>query len=161
LSKKRARSPGRTALEAVASAGRAKMPRTDDLGRSGDSLLRTRWGSPWEKYEKAYDLELGGPVVGAVQKASPVQLVHVRAFPQRADTTLSMIRRIQHNNVFAALDVFMTDEILYIVFEHMPLSLDQLVGCPAYPNEEQLAAVVGQVSSTRLGVGLYSNDGRH
>jgi hypothetical protein len=145
----------------MASAGRAEMPRTDDLGRRGDSLLRTRWGSPWEKDEKAYDLELGGPIVGAVQKASPVQLVHVRAFPQRADTTRSMIRRIQHNNVVAALDIFMTDEILYIVFEHMPLSLDQLVGCPAYPNEEQLAAVVVQVSSTRLGVGLYSNDGRH
>ena len=50
---------------------------------------------------------------------------------------LSMIRRIQHNNVIAALEVFMTDEILYIVFEHIPPSLDQLVGCPAYPNEEQ------------------------
>ena len=33
---------------------------------------------------EVYDLELGGPVVVAVQKASPVQLVHVRAFPQRA-----------------------------------------------------------------------------
>jgi hypothetical protein len=55
----------------------------------------------------------------------------------------------------------MTDEILYIVFEHMPLSLDQLVGCPPYPNDEQLAALVGQVSSTRLRAGLYSNDGRY
>jgi hypothetical protein len=45
---------------------------TDDLGRRGDPLLRTRWGSPCEKYEKAYDLELVGPVVVAVQKVSPV-----------------------------------------------------------------------------------------
>jgi hypothetical protein len=47
-----------------------------------------------------------------------------------------MIRRIQDNNVVAALDFFMIDEILYIVFEHMPLSLGQLIGCPAYPRAD-------------------------
>ena len=36
---------------------------------------------PWEKYEKAYDLEFGGSAIVAVQKTSLVQLVHVRAFP--------------------------------------------------------------------------------
>lgn len=65
-----------------------------------------------------------------------------------------MIRRIQHDNIVAALNVFMTDEIFYIVFEHMPLSPNQLVRCSTYPNEEQLDAVTGQVGSTRLGVGL-------
>jgi len=54
----------------VAGAARAKMPRTDGLGRRGDSLLRTSRGSPWEKHEKAYKLKLGGPVIVAVQKAS-------------------------------------------------------------------------------------------
>jgi hypothetical protein len=35
---------------------------------------------PWRRYEKIYDVELGGPVEVAVRKAPPVELVHVRAF---------------------------------------------------------------------------------
>jgi hypothetical protein len=132
----------------MASAARAKMPRTDDPRKRGDSLLRTRWGSPWEKYEKAYDLELGGPVEVAVRKAPPVELVHVRAFSKlAAEKTLHMFRQIQHCNIVAALDAFTTDDGLYVVLEYMPVSLDRIVRSPAYPDERQLATILGQVGS--------------
>ena len=51
--------------------------------------------------------------------------------------------------IFAAIEVFMTQETLYVVLEHLPISLEQMVKSPAYPNELQLAAIVGQVSSCR------------
>lgn len=54
--------------------------RTVKSASRGTLQLRTTWESPWEKYEKFYDVELGGPVEVAVRKAAPVELVHVRAF---------------------------------------------------------------------------------
>jgi hypothetical protein len=57
--------------------------RTVRSATSGPLQLRAAWGSPWEKYEKIYDVELGGLMEVAVRKAPPVELVHVRAFATR------------------------------------------------------------------------------
>ncbi|KAL5331185.1 hypothetical protein ACEPPN_000714 [Leptodophora sp. 'Broadleaf-Isolate-01'] len=54
----------------------------------------TTWESPWEKYEKIYDVELGGTIEVAIRKAPPVKLVHVRAFTTQAapeDATRSVV----------------------------------------------------------------------
>jgi len=121
--------------------------RTVRSATSGPLQLRTAWESPWEKYEKIYDVELGGPVEVAVRKAPPVELVHVRAFAtQAAAKTLHVYRQLQHRNIVTALEAFTTDNSLYIVLEHMPLSLERIVRSPAYPDERQLAAILGQVS---------------
>ena len=40
-----------------------------------------------------------------------------------------------------ALEAFTTDTSLYIILEHMPISLDQIVRSPAYPDDRQLAAI--------------------
>lgn len=83
----------------------------------------------------------------AVQKAPPVKLVHVRAFPKTAaEKTLHMFRQVQHRNITHVLDAFATDNGLYVVLEHMPVSLEWIVRSPAYPDERQLAAFLGQVS---------------
>jgi hypothetical protein len=83
----------------------------------------------------------------AIRKASPVELVHVRAFAtQAAPKTLHVHRQLQHRNIVTALDAFTADNGLYIVLEHMPLSLKRIVRSPAYPDERQLAAILGQVS---------------
>jgi hypothetical protein len=42
--------------------------------------LRAAWESPWVKYEKIYDTELGGQMEVAVRRAPPVKLVSVRVF---------------------------------------------------------------------------------
>ncbi|PVH73135.1 hypothetical protein DL98DRAFT_538576 [Cadophora sp. DSE1049] len=45
------------------STGTEKAPsRTIRSTTSGTIQLRAMWESPWEKYEKVYDVELGGPV---------------------------------------------------------------------------------------------------
>jgi hypothetical protein len=91
---------------------------------SGPLQLRAAWESPWEKYEKIYDVELGGPIEVAIRKAPPVELVHVRAFStEAAPKTLHLFRQLQHRNIVTALEAFTTDNGLYVVLEYMPLSL--------------------------------------
>lgn len=110
---------------------------------SGPLQLRAAWEPPWGKYEKVYDVELGG----AVEVASPVELVHVRAFStEESAKTLHLFRQLRHQNIVTALEAFTTDNGLYIVLEHMPVSLERIVRSPAYLDERQLAAILGQVS---------------
>ena len=45
------------------------------------------------------------------------------------------------------LDTFRGNNGLYIAFEYMPISLEWIVRSPSYPDERQLAAILGQVSS--------------
>jgi serine/threonine protein kinase len=114
---------------------------------AGSLRLSARWESPWKQYEKAYDLELAGSVEVAVRKAPPIELVHVRTFLKPgAEKALHMFQQLQHPNIVTALDVFTTDDGLYVVFEPMSISLERIVESPAYPNERQLAAILGQVS---------------
>jgi hypothetical protein len=145
--KKTARSPGQDALNVLPETGKARS-RLDRSATTGSLRLRAAWESPWKKYEKVYDLELGGPVEVAVRKAPPVELVHVRTFSKlAAEKTLHMFRQIQDRNIVAALDAFTTDDGLYVVLEYMHVSLEQIVRSPPYPDERQLAAILGQVSS--------------
>jgi len=132
-------------LDGTTSTGKAKL-KTLRSTTTGSLRLRTAWDSPWKSYEKIYDLDLGGLVEVAVRRAPPAQLVHVRTFSSAAaEKTLHMFRQIQDRNIIAALDAFITDKGLYIVLEHMPVSLEWIVRSPAYPDERQLAAVLGQV----------------
>jgi hypothetical protein len=62
---------------------------------SNPLLFRRAWESLWEKYEKIYDVELGGPAEVAVRKIPPVKLVHVRAFSTyAAEETLYLYRQL-------------------------------------------------------------------
>jgi hypothetical protein len=94
MNKKRARSPGEDALKAPPETGKARS-RPDRSATTGSLRLRAAWESPWKKYEKVYDLELGGPVEVAVRKTPPVELVHARAFSKpAAEKTLHMFRHV-------------------------------------------------------------------
>lgn len=147
------------ALEASTGIEKASA-RTVRSPTSGPLQLRMSWESPWKTYEKIYDVELGGLVAVAVRKADPVKLVHVRAFETQAATkTLYVYRQLQHQNIVTALEAFTTDDNLYIVVEHMPISLEQIVRSPAYPNERQLAAILSQVSFSHC-LPTFTNESR-
>jgi hypothetical protein len=147
--RKRARSPQGDTVDTTDG---LRPPKLSTIAESGIRAheLSIKRESPWDSYERVYDRELGGPVTVATRNTPPSKLVIIRQFPgPSAEKTLYMFRQIQHNNFIAALGVFMTQETFYVVLEHLPVSLEQMVNSPAYPNELQLAAMVGQVSSCR------------
>ncbi len=143
--KKRARSPEESAFKGLAATGKVRSMDRSTL--TDPPRLKAAWESPWQRYEKVYDMDIAGPVEVAVRKASPIELVQIRTFSNSgAEKALHMFQRLQHRNLVAARDAFTTDHGLYVVLEHMPVSLEQIVRSPAYPNEQQLAAIIGQVS---------------
>jgi hypothetical protein len=119
---------------------------TDRRPISSSSGLRIVWDLPWKRYEKVYDLELAGSGEVALRKTDPIELVHVRRFYKPGvENTLRMFRLLRHPNIVAGLEAFNTDDGLYVILEQMPVALDQIVRSPAYPDERQLAAILGQV----------------
>jgi len=131
--------------DAVTRTGKAES-RTVRPATSGPLQLRAAWESPWEKYEKVYNVELGGTVEVAIRKASFVELVHVRAFLTEVFVkTLYLFRQLQYQNIVTALEVFTIDNGLYTVLEYMPVFLERIVRLSVYPDERQLVAILGQV----------------
>ncbi|KAF2267288.1 hypothetical protein CC78DRAFT_551976 [Lojkania enalia] len=118
----------------------------EDASDTTTGVRQAKKESPWTKYEEVFSVELGGPIKVAIQKAPTIKLVSVRVFPApAAEKALHMFRRVQHRNIVAALDAFTTDDGFYIVLEHMPVPLEWIVRSPADPNEQQLAAILGQI----------------
>lgn len=116
--------------------------------RVGESdYMRTQRAFPWKTYEKGYELKLDQFVTIACRKAPLKGNVVVRNFTDPdANRKLDMVRRIRHGRFVDLLEIFEFERMWYAVFEHIVMSLVQLVNAPAYPNESQLAAVVAQVS---------------
>ncbi|ETN44454.1 uncharacterized protein HMPREF1541_10635 [Cyphellophora europaea CBS 101466] len=144
LNKKRARSP-EDVPEMVSDTSK-KTSRLDRIQATEPLRPKAIKESPWKYYEKIYDLELAGEVEVAVRKADPNELVHVRTFTSPgAEKALYRYQHLQHANIVTALDAFTTDTGLFLVVEAMPISLERMVQSPAYPNEAQLAAIMGQL----------------
>ena len=116
---------------------------------------RVQYDTPWKMYEKGYDLKLDQFVTVATRKAPLHGKVAIKTFAGRdANRKLDMLHRVCHERFVSLLEVFESDTTWYAVFEHVVTSLTQVVNCPAYPTERQLAAIVGQVSLNRGSV-LY------
>lgn len=92
----------------------------------------------------------------AIQKATPVKLVYIKALPiQAAPETLHIYRQLQYQNLITALEAFTTDNGFYIVLEYMPLFLKQIIRLLAYLDKRQIAAILGQVSFYNLFKNIY------
>jgi serine/threonine protein kinase len=107
--------------------------------------------SPWESYEKKYDLKLDDFVTVATRKPPSYQVVTTKRFPtQESKDKVHNLQHLRHENLVAVLDIFIFDDSVHVVLEHMPVSLAQVVASPVYPNERQLAVILKQVSSADL-----------
>jgi len=123
-------------VEAVASGVRAH------------EYIMTKEGSPWRSYERIYQLRLGvgDRVTVAERRSPPFNVATVRSFlGSRVEDKLRMLQQIQHTNFVSALDAFKFERSLYVVFEHMLISLQHIAGNP-YIDELRLASILGQVS---------------
>ncbi|KAI9855636.1 MAG: hypothetical protein M1813_009682 [Trichoglossum hirsutum] len=119
-------------------------------------LVPVHEGSPWEIYTKYYGVELGSPVVMAYKKNVTVDLSappgpEKLLFPVRsfsgldAEEKLYMIRQIQHENIHHSYEIFAFGNAFYVISQYVAISLDEVIACPAYPDECQLAAIIAQV----------------
>jgi len=109
--------------------------------------------SPWETYNKEYQIELGGSVTVAERKHPASGLVVVKEFSGlSAETKLSMLRyipdSIQSSCFVTCVEFFHFENGLYINSEYMMIFLLQIVAVPRYPRENHVAAIISQV--TRL-----------
>jgi len=109
--------------------------------------FQVRMGSPWDRYKEVLDLEhLDNSVTVAERKAPQHGLVAIKMFlSAAAEKALERHQRVKHENIVDVLEAFTTDTSLYIVLEHLPISLLQIVEGAKYPTEWQLAAILKQV----------------
>ncbi|ODH45033.1 serine/threonine protein kinase [Paracoccidioides brasiliensis] len=99
------------------------LPAIVSSGDRAQQALVVRKESPWDTFSRVYE-----------------------EFPKEAiDETLDRFKRIRHDNIILALECFRTADLLHVVFEHQPVSLDHLVACRKWPSEIQLASVVAQI----------------
>jgi hypothetical protein len=110
-----------------------------------DVLLRVKHESPWKIYNHLYELDEGRVSV-AERKRPAYGLVAIRRFSGAgAESRLATLRRVRGEYLIKCMSVFLFDDVFHVVFEHMPVTLVQIVGVPKYPEKNQVAAIVAQV----------------
>jgi len=104
-------------------------------------------GSPWDAYCKKFQLQLDDEVTVAVWKGIPRRRVIIKRFSMSdSQQELQMIHNVRNDNIVTALQTFRFEGSFYVVLERMAISLLEIVASPPYPGEQELAAIVGQVS---------------
>ena len=124
---------------------RLRLVEAVDSGVRAHEYIMTKDGSPWRSYERIYQLRLGvgDRVTVAERKSPPFNVVTVRSLSgPRVEDKLRILQQIQHTNFVSAFDAFKFEQSLYVVFEHMPISLQHIAGNP-YINELRLASILG------------------
>ena len=122
----RASPPESDAIDPETGTVRLRLVEAVNSGVRAHEYIMTKEGSPWRSYERIYQLRLGvGDRVNvAERKSPPFDIVTVRSFSgPRIENKLYMLQRIRHPNFVSAFDAFKFEQSLYIVFEHMPISL--------------------------------------
>jgi hypothetical protein len=99
--------------------------------------------SPWNSYEMIDELRRGM----AQRKDLPCNVVSVHNIEgQDAKERLRMLQRIQHENFVSVLEVFSFRQSFHVIFEYMPIAISDFADILYYPNELQLASILGQVN---------------
>ena len=118
-----------------------------DTAEEAQAFTKTKHESPWNTYEEGYDLKLYEFVTVAVRKAPERGKVAIRQFVgQDVDRKIHCLKKISHIRFITLMEIFEYQKTCYVVFEHVVMSLTQVVNSPPYPTEGQLSAIVGQVS---------------
>jgi hypothetical protein len=113
------------------------------------SGLTVRDESPWGTFRKYYDCDLAGPVAVCVRSFGDRGVWAVRQYPiEDADKILRILRSMRHENLASIRECFRTPELLYTLGDFDPLVLDHIVACKAFPDEQELAAIMSQICSS-------------
>uniref|UniRef100_A0A093X7M4 Serine/threonine-protein kinase ste20 n=1 Tax=Talaromyces marneffei PM1 TaxID=1077442 RepID=A0A093X7M4_TALMA len=108
--------------------------------------LLIRDGSPWDLYEKVFTCDLAGDTAIVVSRRAPSEILTLRSYT--GDTGVKMLlcfSHLQHENVLPAREYYCQEGSMYALCEDLPITLEDVVTCDAFPSEAQLAAILGQV----------------
>lgn len=122
------------------------LPEISESGNGLGSDLVIRDEPPWDTFKKYYECDLAGTVAVCVRRSGRRGVWAIRQYPCKdADRILEILRSTRHKNVLSAWECFRTSDALYTLSEFYPLTLDHVVACKAFPDQQQLAAVMSQV----------------
>ncbi|KAF1970800.1 hypothetical protein BU23DRAFT_556510 [Bimuria novae-zelandiae CBS 107.79] len=111
--------------------------------------------SPWSSYKEMYRLRLGVDfrVTVAQQTTYPFNLVSLRCVPGPiCNDKMHMLQQLRHENLVTVLETFRFEEKTHVAFEHMQISLHEIVHSPSRPDTISLAAILGQVRNSADGI---------
>lgn len=123
-----------------------ELPQVVGSGHSIVQPVIVRNGSPWYTFETFFTCDLAGTVFMAQHRHHPSKVIAIRAAPTgNADKLLKMFKDIKHDNIISATECYQDEEKKFFLVDDLPLTLEHLVASDAYPNETQLATILGQV----------------
>jgi hypothetical protein len=123
-------------------------PNSQALIPAGEVAVSTHdilWESPWEYYQQAYELNIGGFVFVASEQAPPHDLFIIRQLLGNVEK-VHILQAVRHRNFQQMLECFNFEGSYFAVFSYDPISLAHIAKSPPFLTELQLAAIVGQVS---------------
>lgn len=104
---------------------------------------------PWTNYDKGFEIKYDIFVTVAARKAPESGKVATREYTNHgARNKIEMLHRVRNINFVELLKVYSFDGTYFAVFEHVLISLAQVVQCIPYPSELQLAVVLAHVKPT-------------
>ena len=121
---------------------------------NGKTSFKAKEESPWRSYDEGYDLRVGGLVTVAKKKRQVSQMAESRPASEVAirklsgssrNNNLSTLLRVQGEYFVKCIEAYEFGADLYVVLEHMPISLVQVIAAPVHLRETHVAAIVGQV----------------
>jgi hypothetical protein len=153
-------SPKRNDLENEAQNGLKplKLVKAAQSNISVHEYIQTTHGSPWETYEKSYDIRLGldNTFVTVVERKDTQYRTTTRRDPlsdfalvrrfsgQKIEDKLYKFQEIKHPNIVSPFELFKSKGTNYVALEYMAYSLHYVTGNP-HLNEIRLAAIIGPV----------------
>ena len=105
--------------------------------------------SPWDKYQKYFKLDFDEQITVACDGRPESSCVAIRAFSERgAEAKIAALDELQGYHFVKCFDIYQHNARYFTVSEHMPVSLRQLIAMPQSLDDGQVAAILGQVSSS-------------
>ncbi|KAI2943092.1 hypothetical protein CBS147322_8623 [Aspergillus niger] len=121
------------------------LPVTSGSGSGAASDLVIRAEPPGDTFKKYYECDLAGTVSVCVRRSGRRVVLAIRQYPcSDTDRILEILRSTRHQNVVSVSECFRTPDALYTLSKFHPLTLDHIVACKAFPDQQQLAAIMSQ-----------------